>query len=155
MKSGADRAGGIRAAGNRPEWEIGFAELEGDLLERNAELFRRNLRERGVSAGAEIMRCALHGRSVVRAQDHLRCRTHLVRGISRRGHAPTDEQVAIAHRARLGIPFRPTEFLSAELIRLLEMLRAEWNVLRRMIVGMVRESQRDRIYLQGNGQLIE
>src|SRR5205085_9063624 len=128
MKSGADRSGGIRAAGNRPEWEIGFAELEGDLLERNAELFRRNLRERSVSAGAEIMRRALHGRSVVRAQDHLRCRTHLVRGISRRGHAPTDEQVAIAHRTRLRISFRPAELFRAEPIRLLEVLRAERNV---------------------------
>ena len=68
VNRGADGAGGIRTARDRAERKIGFAELERDVLEWHAELFRRNLRERGVSAGAEIVRRALHRRSAVRAQ---------------------------------------------------------------------------------------
>src|ERR1700730_6338006 len=127
MNRGSDCPSGIRAARHRPKWKIGFAELEGDILERNSELFRRNLSERGVSARAEIVSRRLHGRRVVRAQDYFRCRAHLVRGISRRRHSPADEQIAVAHRARLRSTFRPAELLGAELIRFLQVLRAEWN----------------------------
>src|SRR5207237_10635627 len=53
------------------------------------------------------------------------------------------------------VSFRPPKRFRAELVGLLEMLRAERNVLRRMIVGMVRETKRDRVHLQGNRELIQ
>ena len=138
MNGRADCPSCVRAARDRSKWKIGIAQFELHFLKRHTELLGRDLRQRCVSAGAEIVPGALHGRAAVSAQDHFCSSFHLVRRIRFRRHAPADEQITIAHGAWLRIAFGPAEFLRADLVALLQVFRAKWNIFDRMVVCVIR-----------------
>ena len=119
VNGGANTSSRIRSAGHGAKWEIGFAQLEGNLLEWDAELFGRDLRECSVCARAEIVGRALDRRPAIRTQLHFCLGIHFVGGISGGRHAPTDKQVALAHRSRLRIALGPAEFFRAQRIAFL------------------------------------
>ena len=89
-----------------------------------ADLARSAARARRRRPGSSRCRCpgpmslAAASTSAVPSAQQARpgARRRAERGIGRRGHAPADQQPAVAHRARARIAPRPAEALGAELV---------------------------------------
>ena len=70
-------------------------------LDRHAQRIGGDLRHHRIGAGAKVLRADLHQRGTIGANPHLRRCRHAMRGIGAGRHAPANQHIAVAHRARL------------------------------------------------------
>ncbi len=121
------------------------AELDADVVERQAEHVGRDLRHDGVGAGADVGGRARHlGMAVGGEHDAHRDR-HLQRLPDARRHAPADQIAALAHRTRFGIALAPAERLRALAVALAQRLAAVGLVFVLVAVRIAAQAKLDRI----------
>src|SRR5207253_10885571 len=82
-------------------------------------------------------------------------RRETVAGVGRRRPAPADQQLAVAHRARLGLALLPAELLRAHAVALLEVVARPRLVAGRVDRRVVDDAQLKGVDLQRVGQLVQ
>ena len=97
-----------RSAFHRRLRQGGVAELDADVLDRQAEHVGRDLRHDRIGAGADVGRRAGHFRVAVGGQHDAGRHRHLQRFPDAGRHAPADQLAAVAHRARLRLALAPS-----------------------------------------------
>ena len=79
------------------------------MVHRQAQRFRRDLRHNRVRSRANVGGGAADFESSVCRQHGFRTHRYIQRFPHAGRHAPTDELIAVAHRPRLWMAFRPAE----------------------------------------------
>src|SRR5215831_13356535 len=78
-----------------------------------------------------------------------------MRGIGRRRHSPADEHAPIAHRARRGTAALPSESRGRVAVAVVQMLARKWLAALGLALGVIAQSERDRIDVECIRKLVE
>ena len=124
-------------------------------MERQLQRIGGDLGHHRIGAGPEILGARLHQYDAIAAEDQSCLGFRTVHRVGRARHPPADQQIAIAHRSRLGRTAGPAERLGAGEIALAQRLARERPVLVRVGLGVIREAQFDRVDLDRGGQLVQ
>jgi hypothetical protein len=100
---------GVGAASYRSRRQLAVAELDGHGGNRDAKILGSGLANHRVGAGPQIVCSDLHRSCGICHQADPRCSRAHVGGIYRAGATPTDQPVAVAHRAGLRAAVSPAE----------------------------------------------
>lgn len=150
----AHAGSGVGAACDRRWRQVGIAELDGDPAGRDAEPIGGGERDDRIGAIADLVRGGLHlGGALRRHGDPRRGGGHL-RWVHRRGAAPADQLVAVAHRSRFWIALLPAKGFRRRIKARHQRAAGVRQVLDRLVVGVVASSQLDRVHVERNRQLI-
>src|SRR5262249_1791504 len=105
-----------------------IAELECHFLHRQAKTLGGNLRHDRVGAGSDVFGRARDCEPAV-GLEHGLCACLLLEGDpGRAGHAPSDEIVTVADRARSRVPTRPPKSFGALLVTGAQLFARKWLV---------------------------
>ena len=141
-------------AGARRLGERGITEPRLDALHRQAEHLRRELREDGVGAGADIGHVGLDHRLQSGTERDPRFRFGKDVDPNRRSHAHADQPLAVPDRAGRGAALDPAEAIRAAIEGFGELVRRERDAARRVLLRDVALSELDRIDAGLFGQLV-
>ena len=101
------------AARTRRRWKRGIAQLDDNLVERDAHHFCGGLRDNRIAAGADVGHVGFNGDDAFRIKPHARARFHIHVVAKSCSHTDADEPAAIADLGRYRIATVPAELLRA------------------------------------------
>src|SRR5205814_514914 len=70
------------------------------------------------------------------------------------GHAPADQRVSVAHRARLRVAPEPTELFRALTVTLAELFAGKWTTFILVPIRIILQSQLEWIHVQSDRQFV-
>ena len=134
--------------------QIGIADPDLDLVERQAEHLGADLRENGIGAGADIGCRRADQKSSLGREFDLGAGRHAQGFPDPARHTVADELAPLPHRARLRIALRPAECLGAAIVAILQRLAGERLVDVLLEVGIVLEPKLERIDAERIAKLV-
>ncbi len=150
----AHRSCDPRSALQRALRQRRVAELDADVVDRQAKHVGGDLRHDRVGAGADIGGGGRDLRVSVGSQHDADRGRHLQRLPDAGRHAPADQLAAVAHRARLRIALVPAERLRALPVAFAQLLAGIGQVLVLVAVGVALQPQLHRIDLERDGKFV-
>ena len=130
------------------------AEREAHAIDGHTERLGGDLGHDGIGACADLLAAGLDQYLAVGPKRDSGVRGKAERRHDRRRHSPSDEIVAFAQASGARIAPRPAEPLGALHITLAQLLRRERFALRRIDLGVIAESELERVHLQRHGELV-
>src|SRR5204863_7423814 len=137
-----------RTARDRTIWKRAVAQLDVDLVQRNARLLGRELREDGVHSGADVLRGTRDADGPVVAQLNVGGGGKSPGDPCGAGHSPTECQPIALHRADGRVSFRPPELLGTESEALHVMTGREWQLQGLVELRLVENAELGGIHLE-------
>ena len=150
----AHRGRDPRSALDRTLRQRRIAELDADVVDRQAKHVGRDLRHDRVGAGADIGGRGRHLRVAVGGQHDADRGRHLQRFPYACRHAPADQIAAVAHRARFGFALVPAERRRALPVAFAQLLAGIGKVRVLVAVGVALQPQLHRIDLERDREFV-